>query len=812
MKIDDATLDTDVTGVELLPASDGGAPKALTVASIADYAIAQLKDVGTASSTSDGSVYLLKDGAVKVIGADALAKAVLDYGFGKAGVATVNGNEVVGVSDAGTQKTITLSALKTWVADSVTAKAALSFGDIDVAAKPYDGGSYLLLGVGDANRKVTAVDFGAWVHGRFAAYVAELTAANAVTTSDTLFVVQGGTAKRCTIAQLNAALGAGDTVAPATTTEDNVPQWSATSKTLKDGLPLAKEIAAEPTGTKLATEGAVRMAIQAEATRADAAAADKADAVDEKLTAAVARVAAVEEQATATDEALAAAKKQEVDDIAAVRKEIAAVDGITCDDTTAKGNIPQWGAEQKKLTAGLVLVNPVRDAANALDTAVPTEKAVRAMVRGLVAAAEHNEDAIPTWGAANELKAGVSLTTVLASSGSDAKVPTEKAVRDALPVVATAAQSGLMSAADKTKLDNLTDTSGAEEIGGDLADTDTVIVTRTSVGNRKSLLSRIWTYIQSKLPTVTLDSFAAALDNTNLNASITAHGLCPKLDGNDSTFLRGDGTFAKPAGTDDFTGTDGTAAGAKGLVPAPAAADAQKFLSSSGAWATPPSAAGVDIAGATPIATLADGDLAYFYDADALAYGSVTVAQLRALSLGVKRYDTLFVGACAMTPPESNGATASSILFTNVTHDTMSFPSTADTKAEFSVVFPDDWDKGTVKAKVLWTYNDSTAAEAGQVVGFTIGAASYADGGNISAAPSSLVLVGDYADSANELHRTAASAAITVGGTAGDGNLVHFLLKRNTAYAPEGTTAMPTDALVLGVLIQFGRTVATAAW
>ena len=794
MKIDDATIDTDVTGVELVPASDGGAAKALKVSSIADYALSLLKAAGEVTAATDGSIYLLKDGEIRRIGADALAKAVLDYGFGKAGVAEINGNEVVGVRDAGTQKTVTLDALKTWLSANVTAKAALDFADIDAAAKPYDGGSYLLLGVGDANKKVSIADFGAWVHGKFAEYVKALTAANSVTSSDTLFIVQGDGAKRCTVAQLTAALGAGDTVAPATTTEDKVPQWSASQKTLKDGLELAKEIAAEPNGTKLATEGAVRTAITAEETRADAKVKEVSDALAK------------------TDEALEAAKKTETDDIAAVREEIAAIDGVSCDDATTQGLIPQWGATQKKLTQGLALVKSVRNTANALDTCVPTEKAVRAMANEFVSGASHNEDAIPVWGAANELKAGVSLTTVLASSGSDEKVPTEKAVRDAIPSLATQAAQGLMSAADKKKLDNLTDTSGAEEIGGDLADTDTVIVTRTSVGNRKSLLSRVWTYIQSKLPTVTLDSFAAALDNTNLNASITAHGLCPKLDGNDSTFLRGDGTFAKPKGTDAFVGTDGAAAGDMGLVPAPTAEDGEKFLSASGKWIVPPSASGVDIPGATEMTDIADDDLAYFYSAANGDYRKVTAAQIRALALAAKRYDTLFVGACAMTPSDSNGAEASSILFTNTTHDTLKFVSTADTKAEFSVVFPDDWDKGAVKAKVLWTYNDSTAGEAGQAVGFTIGAVSYADGGNISAAPSTLVLVGDVADSANELHRTDASVEIAIGGTAGDGNLVHFMLKRNTAYAPEGTTAMPTDALVLGVVIQFGRTTTTAQW
>jgi len=46
---------------------------------------------------------------------------------------------------------------------------------------------------------------------------------------------------------------------------------------------------------------------------------------------------------------------------------------------------------------------------------------------------------------------------------------------------------------------------------------------------------------------IKLDELAAPTDVTTLNASVSAHGLCPKLPGNTTTFLRGDGTFAAAA-------------------------------------------------------------------------------------------------------------------------------------------------------------------------------------------------------------------------------------------------------------------------
>lgn len=47
---------------------------------------------------------------------------------------------------------------------------------------------------------------------------------------------------------------------------------------------------------------------------------------------------------------------------------------------------------------------------------------------------------------------------------------------------------------------------------------------------------------------IKLDELAAPTDITTLNVSTTAHGLAPKLPGNTTTFLRGDGTFAAAGG------------------------------------------------------------------------------------------------------------------------------------------------------------------------------------------------------------------------------------------------------------------------
>ena len=79
MKIDEATLDTEVTGVERVPASDAGAAKAITTASIGDYVLGRIeaqKETTAISLVQDG-VYLLRSGEIRPINAETLAAKIL---------------------------------------------------------------------------------------------------------------------------------------------------------------------------------------------------------------------------------------------------------------------------------------------------------------------------------------------------------------------------------------------------------------------------------------------------------------------------------------------------------------------------------------------------------------------------------------------------------------------------------------------------------------------------------------------------------------------------------------------------------------
>ncbi len=60
-----------------------------------------------------------------------------------------------------------------------------------------------------------------------------------------------------------AASGAGDVVGPSSTTENSIPQWAATTRTLKDGLTLATTVGVTGVDTALVTEQGIREALTA---------------------------------------------------------------------------------------------------------------------------------------------------------------------------------------------------------------------------------------------------------------------------------------------------------------------------------------------------------------------------------------------------------------------------------------------------------------------------------------------------------------------------------------------------------------------
>lgn len=189
---------------------------------------------------------------------------------------------------------------------------------------------------------------------------------------------------------------------------------------------------------------------------------------------------------------------------------------------------------------------------------------------------------------------------------------------------------------------------------------------------------------------------------------------------------------------------------------------------------------------------------------------------IRALiaALLTDRYETLFIGAGAMIPSATAGATQASeeLAANKINDDYLDFSASSDQSAEFSFKLPENWDRDTVKVKLHWKPGEG-GATAGHYVGFNVAFGATGDGDTLDRALGAAVLVADQVLAGLEAaeHVSAASAAITVGGTLAAGKRLHCKITRDADYAGGGTT-MAKKARLLGIEIKYCISGSVAAW
>ena len=175
-------------------------------------------------------------------------------------------------------------------------------------------------------------------------------------------------------------------------------------------------------------------------------------------------------------------------------------------------------------------------------------------------------------------------------------------------------------------------------------------------------------------------------------------------------------------------------------------------------------------------------------------------------------YKTIYIDAGAMVPATTTpAATGTKEYGTNdLDADYFAFDGGAsEERVQFKMVMPEDYDLGTVKAKFYWS--SATGSTAGDTVEWAIKAVAITNDGALDVAKGTAVTVSDtlLADSGADLQISAASGAMTIGGTPALGKLVVFEVYRNT----DGTDDMTEDAWLFGVLIQYQQTAtAMSAW
>lgn len=226
-------------------------------------------------------------------------------------------------------------------------------------------------------------------------------------------------------------------------------------------------------------------------------------------------------------------------------------------------------------------------------------------------------------------------------------------------------------------------------------------------------------------------------------------------------------------------------------------------------------AAGVAIDGLTlkdagfALGSDADGDI-YYRASGALArLAKGTAGQVVRMNTGATapewadQIKTIYIDAGAMVPCTTNGAATGTKEYATdkPEMDYFAFDGGAtEERVQFKTVMPSNWNAGTIT--VIFHWSSATGSTAGDTVEFACKAVCLRNDDAIAAAFGTAQVITDtlLADSGADMQVSAATPAITIGGTPTAGSMVCFEVYRNT----DGTDDMAEDAWLFGVEITYG--------
>ena len=167
-------------------------------------------------------------------------------------------------------------------------------------------------------------------------------------------------------------------------------------------------------------------------------------------------------------------------------------------------------------------------------------------------------------------------------------------------------------------------------------------------------------------------------------------------------------------------------------------------------------------------------------------------------------FDTLAIQSLwgpvnAMRPSSSNGcALVTTVETTALRPDlkVLDFDPSSDEFAQFSIVWPNSWDKSTITFKAFFTV---TGTNTGSVAWGLAGVAITDDETINTAFPTPTVATAkSHSGTSNDLNVTAESGAVTVSGTPANDDMVFFQVNRDVSADDQSG-----DARLLGIKITF---------
>lgn len=170
---------------------------------------------------------------------------------------------------------------------------------------------------------------------------------------------------------------------------------------------------------------------------------------------------------------------------------------------------------------------------------------------------------------------------------------------------------------------------------------------------------------------------------------------------------------------------------------------------------------------------------------------------------GPKPSGQLFLSAAGMWPSITSGMAVNTQVESATNLNDLYFLDASDSSSKLYcqglVAMPSDWNAGTVTANVYWTANSTSTNS----VVWGVAGVDYADGSTIDAAFGTAQEVTQAnTATANQVHISTATAAITIAGTPAAGNLVLYRVYRDSANVSDTLAA---TARLIGVMINFTR-------
>lgn len=160
------------------------------------------------------------------------------------------------------------------------------------------------------------------------------------------------------------------------------------------------------------------------------------------------------------------------------------------------------------------------------------------------------------------------------------------------------------------------------------------------------------------------------------------------------------------------------------------------------------------------------------------------------------------VSAGAIWPATTNGAAAlekKEYTTNDLDLQVLAFDKDSDEYGQFTIILPDDWDGGTLTAKIYWSCASGDGG-ADETVCWTIQGRSIGNDEAIDQAWGTAQSVSDTWLADDKLHISDATSAITLAGTPAAGEYVQFRISRDVSEDTLGG-----DAILLGIKLTFSR-------